>query len=179
MRAGGSVYGRAQTGKGARRRLRAPLPVCARAHPYPSAHGHTFTRLRPRAPVCVRPYPSAPARTCLRASSPVCARPLASARALRQLGFRFDTSASLKLPTVKKKMVKKILHADVHLKRTDGQVCPSVRVLNRRPNLHVRLVRQPWRKPEQGEGSHPTGTGGNGAFLRACDPVDGTGQSPV
>ena len=127
---------------------------------YPSTRA--LTRLRTRAPVCAHPYPSAPARTCLRAPlpsaraltrvrplAPVCARPhpsarhLASARALRQRGFRFDTSASLKLPTVKKKMVKKFLHADVRLKRTDGQVCPSVRVLNGRPNLHVRLVRQP------------------------------------
>ena len=41
-------------------------------------------------------------------------------------------------------MVKKFLHADVRLKKTDGQVCPSVCVLNRRPNLHVRLVRQLW-----------------------------------
>ena len=42
----------------------------------------------------------------------VCARPLASARALRQRGSRFDTSASLKLPTVEKKnMVRKFLHA--------------------------------------------------------------------
>ena len=120
MRASGSVYARAQTGKGARRCLRPHAPVCAR--PYPSAHAHT--RLRTPLPVCARAHPSA--------------------RALRQHGFWFDTSASLELSTVKKKMVKKILHADVRLKRTDGQVCPSVRVLNRRPNLHVRLVRQPW-----------------------------------
>ena len=102
-----------------------------------------WKRLRARADICARPYPCAPTRTRLRASSPIYARPLASARALRQRGFRFDTSASLKLPTVKKKMVKIFLHADVCLKRMDGQVCPSVRVLNRRPNLHVRLVRQP------------------------------------
>ena len=124
----------AQTGKGAHRCLRPHAPVYAR--PY---HLHTCV------PVYAHPYPFAPARTLihLRASSPVCARPLASARALHQRGFRFDTSASLKLSTVKKEMVKKFLHADVRLKRTGGQVCSSICVLNRRPNLHVRLVRQP------------------------------------
>ena len=98
----------------------------------------TYARRRMRAggSVCAHPYPSVPARTRLRA-------PLPFAHALRQRGFWFDTSASVKLPTVKKKMVKKFLHADVRLKRTDGQVCLSIRVLNRRPNLHVRLVRQP------------------------------------
>ena len=160
-----------QTSAPAPTRLRVPLPVCARAHPSARAltvcarrHPSTraFTRLRPCAPVCARPYrlrasspvyarpyPSVPACIRLRASSPVCARPLASARALLQHGFRFDMSASLKLPIVKKKMVKKILHADVRLKRMDGQVCPSVRVLNRHPNLHVRLVRQPWRPVQE------------------------------
>ena len=137
------VCARAEASAGARRRLRPHVPVCAR--PYPSAH--TLTRLRPRAPVCTRPYSSAPAHTRLRASSPVCTQPLASVRALHQRRFRFDTSASLKLPTVKKKMVKIFLHADVRLKRTDRQVCPSVHVLNRRPNLHVRLVRQPCSSP--------------------------------
>ena len=129
----------AEASAGARRRLRPHVPVWARAH----SSACTLTRLRPRAPVCARPYSCAPVRTRLLASSPVCARPHLSACTLRQRGFRFDTSASLKLPTVKKEMVKKILHADVRLKRTDGQVCPSIRVLNRRPNLHVRLVRQP------------------------------------
>ena len=58
--------------------------------------------------VCAQTQTSARALTHLRRCAPVCARPLPSARALRQRGSRFDTSASLKLPTVKKKIGKKI-----------------------------------------------------------------------
>ena len=71
-------------------RLRAPLPICAHAHPSVRA----LTRLCPHAPVCCVP-------------SRVCTRTHPSACALRQRGFRFDTSASLKLPKVKKKIGKK------------------------------------------------------------------------
>ena len=69
---------RAQTGKGARRCLRPRVPVCARLY----LSTPVYTRLRPRAHICARPLPSA--------------------RALCQRGSRFDTSASLKLLTVKK-----------------------------------------------------------------------------
>ena len=58
---------------------------------------------RARADVCARAHLSVHALTCLRLHIPVRARPLPSARALRQRGSRFDMSASLKLPTVKKK----------------------------------------------------------------------------
>ena len=136
MCASGSVCGRALTGARAYRCFCPRAYVCAHTHPSARAR----TRLRSRAPVCAHCHPSALAVTCLRVPLPVCARchpsaravtrlpqPLASVRALRQRGSRFDTLVSLKLPTVKKKMVKKILHADVRLKRTNGQVCPSVR----------------------------------------------------
>ena len=93
--------------------------------------------------VCGCAQTSAPACTCLRLHAPICTRPHPSARTLCQRRSRFDTSASLKLPTVKKKIGKIFLYIDVCQKRMDGQVCPSVRVLNRCPNLHVRLVRQP------------------------------------
>ena len=116
----------------ARTRLRAPLPVCA--HPYPSAPARTC--------LCA-PLPSARALTRVRPRAPVCARPHPSARALCQCGFRFDTSTSLKSPTVKKKNGKKNFTRRCPPKEDGGQVCLSVRVLNRRPNLHVRIVRQP------------------------------------
>ena len=104
----------------------------------------------------------------VRARADVCARAHPSACALRQRGSRFDTSASLKLPRVKKKIGKNFLHADVRLKRTEGQVCPFVRVLNRRPNLHVHLVRQPC----VGCLQIPTRTGGpvqlQAVYLSSC-----------
>ena len=98
------------------------------------------------ADVCARAEASAGAcgRRRVRARADICAHMHPSARALRQHGSRSDTSASLKLPKVKKKkLVKFFLHADVRLKRTDGQVCRSLYVLNRRLNLHNRLVREP------------------------------------
>ena len=70
------------------------------------------------------PQTSAPTRTCLRA--PVCAHPYPSARALRQHGSRFDTLASLKLPTVKKKIGKKVFTRRC-LPKEDGRTSMSVR----------------------------------------------------
>ena len=54
------------------------------------------------ADVYARAEASAGARRRVRAHEDVCARTHPSARALRQRGSRFDTSASLKLSTVKK-----------------------------------------------------------------------------
>ena len=82
--------------------------------------------LRPHAPVCVHPYPFAPAVTRLRAPLPVCARAHPSARALRQRGSRFDTSASLKLPTVKKK-IGKFFFTCRCLPKEDGRTSMSFR----------------------------------------------------
>ena len=155
MHASGSVCGRAQTGKGARRRLRPHAPVCA--CPYPSVHART--RLPTPLPVCARarpyrlrpcaPLPSTHAVTRLHAPLPVCApahpsacvltrlrAPLASARALRQRGFRFDTLASLKLPTVKKKNGKKIFTRRCPPKedgRTSMSVCPRPKPTSKPP----------------------------------------------
>ena len=100
MRADGCEW--AQTGKGVRRHLRPHAPVCAHAHP------------------------SVRAVTCLRAFLPVCARAHPSARALRQRGSRFDTSTSLKLPTVKKKVGKKFFIRRCPPKE-DGWTSMSVR----------------------------------------------------
>ena len=52
-------------------------------------------------------------------------------------------SYQVRLSKLIKKLVKIFLHANVCLKWTDRQVCPSVRVLNGHLNLHVRPVRQP------------------------------------
>ena len=96
------VCARAETYAHGRKRLRARVDGCAQAQTGKGAR----RRLRPHAPICACPYPSTPARTHLHVPSPVCARTHRSARALRQRGSRFDTSASLKLPTVKKKIGK-------------------------------------------------------------------------
>ena len=58
------------------------------------------------------------------------------------LTHQLHISYQVCLRKLKKKLVKIFLHANVSLKTTDGQVCPSVRVLNGRLNLHVHLVRQ-------------------------------------
>ena len=86
--------------------------------------------------------------TCLRATR---TRRRAYRTRLRTTGSTVDLglthhlhiSYQVRLSKLKKKLVKIFLHANVRLKWTDKQVCPSVRVLNGRLNLHVRLVRQP------------------------------------
>ena len=87
------------------KRLRARTDVYARTHLSARAEvsARARRRVRVRTDVCARTHPSARALTRLRAPLPVCARAHPSARALRQHGFWFDTSTSLKLPTVKKK----------------------------------------------------------------------------
>ena len=51
-------------------------------------------------------------------------------------------SYQVRLSKLKKKLVKIFLHANVCLKWTDRQVCPSVRVLNGHLNLQFHPVRQ-------------------------------------
>ena len=65
----------------------------------------------------------------MRACGSACGHTQTFVPALRQRGSRFDTSASLMLSKAKKKICKFFLHADD--------------CLNRRPNLHLRLVKQP------------------------------------
>ena len=102
------------------------------------------SRLRATPYVCARPQMDG--RTCKRlcARSLVCARP-AFFLSTMDLGLTCQLHISYQVPPskLKKKLVKFFLHANVHLKRTDRQVCPSVCVLNRRLNLLVCLVRQP------------------------------------
>ena len=61
----------------------------------------------------------------VRACGDICARAHPSARALRQHGSRFDTSTSLKLPTMKKKIGKKLFTRRCPPKE-DGRTSMSV-----------------------------------------------------
>ena len=72
--------------------------------------------------ICARAEASAGARRRVRARVDVCAHTHPSPRALRQRGSSFTEVTQ----SEKKKLVKFFLHTDVRLKRTDGQVCPSV-----------------------------------------------------
>ena len=98
------------------RRVRARRDGCARVQTDKGAREHVYAR----------PYPSLYALTRLHALSLICARAHLSARALRQRGFTFDTSASLKLPKVKKKIGKKIITRRCPPKE-DGRTSMSVR----------------------------------------------------
>ena len=56
---------------------------------------------------------------------------------------RLYISYSISTNKLKKNLIKKNLHANVGLKRTDGHGRLSIWVLNGRPNPLVHLVRQP------------------------------------
>ena len=75
---------------------------------------------------CARAQTGKGSHTRLRPHALVCAQPLPSARALRQRGSRFDTSTSLKLPIVKKKIGKKIFTRRFPPKE-DGRTSMSIR----------------------------------------------------
>ena len=83
-------------------------------------------RLRVHVDRCARAQTGKGARRRLRTPLPVCARAHPSTCALCQRRSRFDTSASLKLPTVKKKIGKKIFRRRCPPKE-DGRTSMSVR----------------------------------------------------